>query len=76
MYFNLAHVKMSDKYTTGDQRRFDSTLTCLSSHDGENRCRGVKLFFLLTRPAGLVGGKSYSPSWHYHSPLITDHTCT
>ena len=37
--------------------------------------QGCKIIFLVTRPAGQVGGKSYSPSWHYHLPLITDHTC-
>ena len=37
---------------------------------------GCKIIYLLIRPAGQVGGKSYSPSWPYHSPLLTDHTCT
>ena len=28
----------------------------------------------MTSPAGLVGGKSYSPLWHYQPQLRTDHT--
>ena len=37
--------------------------------------QGCKIIFLLTRPAGLVGGKTYSPLWYYHSPLRINHIC-
>ena len=30
--------------------------------------QGCKIFFLLTRPVGLVGGKKHSPLWPFHSP--------
>ena len=52
-----------------------NVVVCTQEDRLDETIQGCKIIFLLTRPAGLVGGKTYSPLWYYHSPLRINHIC-